>query len=390
MNVCHAFIWFSVKFTGGTTEFIAKICQSQTKAGIKTGVYASTSHFDRELASSLPETDFKLVSSYLDRAGFSIMPKLPAMADKELDSFDVVHMHVFRTFQNLVLAYYCRKKKIPYVLDIHGSAPYGTRKRWLKKVFDRFWGKRMLRDAAFLVAESQAGIDEYRDILPDLPDSKMKIIPPSFDIQEFQNLPEKGQFREKLGIKAEEKLIIFIGRLTPIKGLEFLIEAFKVLAGKRQDCRLAIIGDDSGTGYFDLLKAKVNEFGLSQTVLFTGFLGGREKLAALVDADLLAQTSKREQGPRVPFEAVLCGTSVIVTGHTGSGEAVRNFDAGETITYGNVDEFVFSVETILNDFNGARKRVELARGKISKEMSMEAIVRQYTDLYLAAGNLQNR
>ena len=125
---------------------------------------------------------------------------------------------------------------------------------------------------------------------------------------------------------------------------------------------------------------------MEQSVLLTGFLGGREKLAALVDADLLAQTSKKEQGPRVPFESLLCGTSVIVTGHTGSGEAVRDFDVGETITYGNTDEFVISVERILNEPNKAQNRVRKARLKIRKELSMNMIVKQYADLYRAAIN----
>ena len=63
-------------------------------------IYSGDHKFDQELADSLQGAEFNVTESKLDKAGFSIMPKLKEIADKEVPGFDVVHLHVFRTFQN--------------------------------------------------------------------------------------------------------------------------------------------------------------------------------------------------------------------------------------------------------------------------------------------------
>lgn len=103
LKVCHAYIFFSIKFAGGTSDLMYKLCKSQSKFGLEPTIYSGDYKFDDELAADLSKTNFKVVPSILDKEGFSIMPKLWGLAKKDLKSYDVVHMHVYRTFQNVIL-----------------------------------------------------------------------------------------------------------------------------------------------------------------------------------------------------------------------------------------------------------------------------------------------
>ena len=63
--------------------------------------------FDKNLSLKLKKTEFKVFNSYLDKFGFSITPGYIFFLLKELKSFDIVHMHVFRTFQNIIIYLFC-------------------------------------------------------------------------------------------------------------------------------------------------------------------------------------------------------------------------------------------------------------------------------------------
>lgn len=382
MNICHAFIFFSIRFAGGTSDLMYKICKAQVKLGHRPIVYSGDYKFDGELANSLTGTEFRVEKSYLDKEGFSIMPGLIALARKEVPEFDVVHMHTFRTFQNVVLYHFCKKNNVPFIIDAHGAVPYYTRKNLIKKLFDRIWGRRMLREAAFLVAETEVGVKEYLDIDPDLDRSRIVVISPPFDTDEFVTLPPKGTFRAEYGIPAESKVILFLGRVHHIKGNDFLIKGYAELCKRRDDCLLVIVGGDDG--HMDECKALAAELGIADKVIFTGFMGGGKKNSALIDADIVAQMSRQEQGAWAPFEAVLCGTPIIVSAHTGAGEDVRRVDAGATVEFDNIPALADGLAGILDNYDAAKTLTLKAKNFIETKMSMNARSQEYIDLYSRA------
>jgi glycosyltransferase involved in cell wall biosynthesis len=382
MKICHAFIFFSIRFAGGTSDLMYKICKAQIKQGHLPVIYSGDYRFDQELADKLRGAEFRVEKSWLDKAGFSIMPGLPALLERELTSFDIVHMHVFRTFQNVMLYKFCKKFGVPYVIDAHGAVPYYKRKNLMKKLFDRIWGRRMLREAEFLIAETEVGVQEYLALDPNLNREKIVVISPPFDTDEFEVLPQRGAFRRKLGIPEDMKVLMFLGRVHHIKGNDFLIKGFADLANRRDDVVLLIVGGDDG--HMDECKALAQELGVGDKVRFTGFIGGAEKNEALIDADVVAQMSRQEQGAWAPFEAVLCGTPILVSAHTGAGEDVRRIDAGETVEFDNVADLSQKIEVILDNYPAAKERTMKAKAYIETKMSMNARAEEYIDVYRRA------
>ena len=79
-----------------------------------------------------------------------------------------------------------------------------------------------------------------------LPEEKIAIIPNGIDLSEYVNLPPKGLFKKKLALDDNEKLVLYLGRVHRIKGVDFLVRAFADVVGKLGDVRLVIVGPDDG------------------------------------------------------------------------------------------------------------------------------------------------
>jgi glycosyltransferase involved in cell wall biosynthesis len=382
MRICHAYIFFSIRFAGGTSDLMYKICKAQVKQGFIPVVYSGDYKFDQELADSLQSVDFRVQRSWLNKLGFSLMPNLSKKVRSEIKGLDIVHMHVFRSYQNVIFYKFCRKYNVPYVVDAHGAVPYYKRKNLIKKLFDQIWGKKILRDADFLIAETQVGVNEYLQIDPSLDREKIVVLSPPFDTDEFNKLPKPGQFRKKYSVPDDKKIIMFLGRVHHIKGNDFLIEGFADLCKRRDDCLLMIVGSDDGhMGECKTLAKKLN---IDERVTFTGFIGGDEKNAALIDADIVMQMSRQEQGAWAPFEAVLCGTPIIVTENTGAGEDVKRVKAGETVKFGDIDQLSEKIEFVLDNYDAALEKTRMAKTFILTRLSMNARAHEYIDVYKKA------
>ncbi len=382
MKILHAYLFFSIRFAGGTSDLMFKIAKAQEKQGLNPIVYSGDYKFDYDLSRQLPKTRFKVINSFMDKQGFSIMPSLGKELKNDKNNIDIIHMHVFRTFQNYIMYKFCLKNNIPFVIDAHGAVPYYSNKGIIKKLFDKLVGRKMLNDADYLIAETEVGVKEYLEIDPSLNKDKIIVISPPFDTDEFEQLPPVNKFRERYEIPSNKKIIMFLGRVHHIKGNDFLIEAFAELCKSRQDCILAIVGSDDG--HMDECKAISKKLNIEDKVLFTGFIAGEDKNSALIDADIVVQMSRQEQGAWAPFEAVLCGTPIIVSEHTGAGEDVKRVNAGKTVPFGEVNNLSNMINTILENYNDALKVTQNARTFILDNMSMNARAYEYIEVYKKA------
>lgn len=246
---------------------------------------------------------------------------------KELPSFDIIHIYEYRTLQNVLVHHYAKDYNIPYVSGADGSLVTGFRKQRLKKTFDRFFGHRIIRDASKLIAITPTEVEQYREL--GVEESKIVHIPNSIDISEYEPLPGKGAFRKKYGI-TEENIILFLGRIHKIKGLDILVEAVATLIKEGRSIRLVIAGPDYG--YLDYLKKLAKKLRIDDRITFTGFIFGEMKLAAYVDADVYVLPSIYETFPITVLEACACATPVIVTDRCQIADLVRD-NVGFVVPY---------------------------------------------------------
>lgn len=93
----------------------------------------------------------------------------------------------------------------------------------------------------------------------------------------------------------------------------------------------------------------IKKLKIGKNVLVTGSLSKVEKIEAFVDADVLVYPGILEIFGLVPFEAIMCGTPVIVTDDCGCGEVIKEAKCGYLVKYGDTDDLRGRILNVLND-----------------------------------------
>jgi glycosyltransferase involved in cell wall biosynthesis len=211
--------------------------------------------------------------------------------------------------------------------------------------------------------------------------SKIEIVPNGIDMSKYENLPDKGIFRSKYGIQSNEKIVLYLGRIHRIKGIDVLIEAFSELIDKIERVRLVIVGPDDG--FLPTLKAKIEELNIGQRIIFTGPLYGRDKLEAYVDANVYVLPSFYETFPVTVLEACACGTPVIVTDRCGISDIVSKI--GYVVKY-DKEQLKEAIIVSLSD-TGLRSRFEQeSKNLIKEQFAWNTIVENFEEIYSRSAN----
>lgn len=305
------------------------------------------------------------------------LPMGMAMAVKiEISNFDIIHLHNIRTFQNIIIHHYAKKYGVPYVLQAHGSLTTFFQKGFLKKTFDVVWGRRILKDASKLIAVTKTEAEQYKSM--GVSEDKIEIIPNGVDLSEFDNLPQKGEFKRKYGLGDDQRIILYLGRINKIKGLDLLARAFADLSTILKDIKLVIVGPDDG--YLSSLQKLVDILEISDRVLFTGPLYGQEKLEAYIDAEVYVLPSFYETFPVAVLEAFACGIPVIVTDRCGIADVI-NSQAGLVVPY-DKDQLKHALLQMLGDVKMRQEFGEKGRLLVREKYNWEMIAGQIERLYL--------
>ena len=239
-----------------------------------------------------------------------VTPTIIASLKNQARSFDIIHMHEYRSFQNVIVHHYARKYGVPYVLQAHGSLPRIIAKQRLKLIYDVLFGYKLLRDASKVIALNQAEVEQYRS--KGVRDEKIEIIPNGIDLTEYAYLPPQGSFKNKYNIPLETKIILYLGRIHSSKGIDLLIKSFSLVLNRMKygSIILVLIGPDDG--YLDEVKSLAESMGVLDSVLFTGFVSAEDKRKAFVDADIFV-TPSFAGFPMTFLEACATGTPIITT-----------------------------------------------------------------------------
>lgn len=230
---------------------------------------------------------------------------------KDIKDFDIIHIHEHRHTLAILTHHHAKLNNIPYIIQAHGSVLPFFQKEKLKEIFDKIWGFNILADASKLFALTETEKEQYLKMK--VKEENIEIVPLGVDLKEYSNLPEKGKFRLKFNISNRDILLIFVGRINEIKGLDLLVKSFKNLIKLNQDTKLklAIVGSDNG--YLNTLKKLINELNLNDEIILTGPLFKEDKLEGLVDSDIFVMSSKYESFTTSGLEAMACGKPLVLT-----------------------------------------------------------------------------
>jgi len=379
--------FFSPLHVGGSIEVVYQLSRALAQAGHEVTIYTSDFELDQEYIDSLDGVKvypFRGVGLGRLGLGFYFTPGMIRKLRNEVKGFDIVHIHEYISFQNIVAYYYARKYDIPYVLQAHGCIARVMGKQMINRMFDILFGYRILKGASKVIALSNREVKEYKQMGID--QDKIAMIPNGLDIELFNDLPAPGQFKERNDIK-EKRIVLFLGRIHKIKGLAFLVESFSELVKEIEDVVLVLAGPDDG--YEEELRGLIKTQNCHDRVKFTGYIGGQEKLSAYVDADVLVYPSIYEVFGLVPFEAIMCGTPVIVTNDCGCGDWVKESGAGYLVKYGDVFGLKETIMKCLTDNDEVKKMAQQGKEYISNNLDWAQVVREIENIYAACISQEN-
>jgi glycosyltransferase involved in cell wall biosynthesis len=301
---------------------------------------------------------------------------LGAWLRRHARAFDVAHVHACHHLPGTIAARHLRAAGVPYVLAPHGTAPLIERRRLAKWIFDATLGRGLLAGAARVIAVSAA---ERRQLLAlGVPAPKIEVVPNPIDLSEFSAPIPRGRFRQRLGLDGRP-LVLFLGKLTPRKCVDVLVEAMAALP--REDAVLVIAGNDLGPG--PSIRRLAARRGLAARTIFTGLLRGRGRLEALADAERVVDPSRDEVFGLVPLEALCSGTAVVVADDSGCGEVIDRTGGGRVVSQGDPAALASTLDDMLGHLAHWRDAAISGRARVHALYDPDTVAARMADMYRA-------
>ena len=241
--------------------------------------------------------------------------------------YDLVHIHALFSFSSGAAARQAAKDRVPYVIR-----PLGVLNRWgmenrrrrLKQVSFRFFERPMIESAAAMHYTSE---QERREAEMAGVTTRAAVIPLGIDLAEFRRLPPPERFYQCFPQARGRQVILFLSRLDAKKGLDLLLPAFAEARRRHPSALLAVAG--SGDAAFVAgLRARAEQLGISDDILWAGFLTGEDKLAAMAAASLFALPSYSENFGIALVEALAAGLPCLLSDQVGIAPEIESAGAG--------------------------------------------------------------
>ncbi len=252
---------------------------------------------------------------------------------------------------------------------------------------DRLDGERqVLRRANRIITATMAELTQLR-FLYRADAHKLVIIPPGVDTCHFYPIPA-DEAKQFIGLKPEDRMVLFVGRIEPLKGIDTLIQAMSRLdlKGVNRPVHLAIIGGDVSVSFEEMseemkrLQTMSDELCMGGMVVFLGKRGQDTLPYYYSAAEVLAMPSLYESFGMVALEAMACGTPVIASDVGGLGYLVQNGVTGFTIPDSDPEMLCEKLSLLLEDHDLRNAMGERA-AEYASEYEWEKIASQIVDVY---------
>jgi len=299
------------------------------------------------------------------REGIERMATFPEQA--------VFHLHGIWSAPQYIGAKVARERSIPFVVSAHGMLePWlWERQGWKVRTKKRIYWKLLAYPALSAARVIHAITPLERKHLQALfPTNQIEVIPNAIDLDEYPDIGPSQQERERL--------ILFVGRIEPKKGVDILLRAFAA-ARLNSDWRVVIIGPVWSLTYQAELERVIAENGLGKRITFIGPVFGEDKRRWMRKAWVLAVPSHSEVVGLVNLEAGAYCVPSITTYQTGLEDWVQG---GGMLIQPDVEQMRVALEQACAWSDSERdERGRASRRLVSERYSWDAVLPQWISLY---------
>lgn len=319
----------------GVNKVVYQLATKQAAAGINVCVWGITANTEINYG----ERNFSTKLFPLGKGKFGLSKELKkALLLQSKDCLFHIHGGWIPAFYSISML--LKSAGLHFVFTPHGA--YNTiamqRNYWLKRLYFFFFEKRMLQHAHRIHCIGKSEVSGLGCIFKT---RKAVLIPYGYEMIEQET---QAQTNTNSGI-----VFGFIGRLDIYtKGLDTLIDAFKLFAQRNEDSTLWIVGDSKEKA---VLSKKIAELGLQEKIILHGSHFGASKTALLQGMDVFVHPSRNEGLPTSVIEAASFGKPCIVTEATNIGDLIEDYYAGINIQEQSAEQLAAAMQEMYNIWN---------------------------------------
>lgn len=356
------------KETGGMNIYVLELSKALSSKGVEVDIFTRNQGPDEPEIVKInnrtrvvhinagPQKNIskKEASSYID-----VFAKETAQfLHKEKKPYDVVHCHYYLSgLVGLKLKEY-GISGVPLIMSFHTLALMKNlvaRSEWEKENEERINAEIMLVDKAdYIIASSEVDYD-YLKYLYNAGEDRMRVVVPGVDTTLFRSRPSEDA-KKLIGADKNEKIVLFVGRIEPLKGIDTLIYAIKIIQRRNPDLHLQlwIVGGDVSEP-ISLWSKEMQKLERLRLILhlhthikFIGQKKQHELPNYYNAADVVVMPSHYESFGMTALEAMACGTPVITTNVSGISRLFDEKHAHLVTSVQNPLLLASKIECILN------------------------------------------
>jgi D-inositol-3-phosphate glycosyltransferase len=271
---------------------------------------------------------------------------LTAFCDSEGATYDLIHSHYW--LSGLVGARLKALWGVPHIVMFHtlgeikNRASYGEHESQLRINAEA----EVLRTADRVICATEQERVSLRQLYG-AGDDQVAVIPLGVDLDRFRPTAKRDA-RATLGLR-DERIILFVGRIEPLKGLDILINAAALLESDVECCVLVVGGDESTQAQVDELTDLARERGIDHRVAFVGAVDHEQLPLYYNAADVCVVPSHYESFGLVAVEAMASGVPVVASRVGGLAGTVRDGETGYLIPWLCPEPFAERIELLLEN-----------------------------------------
>jgi len=294
---------------------------------------------------------------------------------KHVRDFDLLHVHSFFSYPSAMAMRIARKKHVPYIIRPAGSLEkYSLKQKSLKKmIFLSTIGRSDIDQSQAMHFTSDQEALEASGLGFKAPSV---ILPHGVSIPEF--MPDaRNELRRLLKLAQDEPVILFMSRLHPKKGLEYLIPALSSLVNMRFTFVIAGSGDPAYELKIDKL---LKSYKIDERTHRIGFVAGQKKDLLLQGSDIFVLTSESENFAVALFEAMAAGLPVLVTEGVSAANLIKRDKCGYVVKL-DIASIASAIKTFMNNIEYERAAGKRGRELVLREFNWDGVTARLIKIY---------